>query len=412
MSTPNGFAHIVGANFVTVMIGTTTHCVRPDNHPNYQAIREAVRKHDWDSVEQLINVSQAVNTFGKGNVVVVNGQVYYNNQPLHNSIVTRIVNMMNEGFSADPLIKFLENLMENPSSSAVNELYEFLEKNSLPITEDGHFLAYKKVRNDYLDFYTGRVDHSIGAKPAMNRNQVDDNRNNTCSYGLHFCSLEYLPSYHGGQGRVVIVKINPRDVVSIPTDYNYSKGRACTYEVVAEHEYDERTEAFTRSVHASDAGPYHQGQDLDDYDIGFNDGYSDRMQDNDYAEDAFADNPDDKTNIAYINGYRDGWQQADEDLASDKESLDSDHDYDDTEDTEEYSSVETNMSAAVWDDPVVEDAETAVFNTGQYAGTEDAASGRAYGTTVNGYSIQVSPTAYWRGYATGWNAVKTAKKNR
>ena len=32
----------------------------------------------------------------------------------------------------------------------------------------------------------------------------------------------------------MIVKINPRDVVSIPTDYNNAKGRACRYEVIGE----------------------------------------------------------------------------------------------------------------------------------------------------------------------------------
>ena len=33
---------------------------------------------------------------------------------------------------------------------------------------------------------------------------------------------------------MVILKINPRDVVSIPTDYNNTKGRTCRYEVVGE----------------------------------------------------------------------------------------------------------------------------------------------------------------------------------
>ena len=32
----------------------------------------------------------------------------------------------------------------------------------------------------------------------------------------------------------MILKINPADVVSIPTDYNASKGRACRYEVIGE----------------------------------------------------------------------------------------------------------------------------------------------------------------------------------
>jgi hypothetical protein len=66
----------------------------------------------------------------------------------------------------------------------------------------------------------------------MARNKVDDNQNNTCSQGLHFCSEGYLK--HFGGARTVIVKINPRDVVSIPNDYNQTKGRACRYEVIGE----------------------------------------------------------------------------------------------------------------------------------------------------------------------------------
>ena len=48
----------------------------------------------------------------------------------------------------------------------------------------------------------------------------------------------------------MILKINPRDVVSIPTDYNNSKGRTCRYEVIGEHNVEDRheTEAFDRPV--------------------------------------------------------------------------------------------------------------------------------------------------------------------
>ena len=66
----------------------------------------------------------------------------------------------------------------------------------------------------------------------MPRNQVNDDKNQTCSEGLHFCSQEYLGSFGGD--RVMILKINPKDVVSIPSDYNRSKGRACRYEIIAE----------------------------------------------------------------------------------------------------------------------------------------------------------------------------------
>jgi hypothetical protein len=45
----------------------------------------------------------------------------------------------------------------------------------------------------------------------------------------------------------VILKINPRDVVSIPSDYNNSKGRACRYEIAGELGVDPDT-AFTAAV--------------------------------------------------------------------------------------------------------------------------------------------------------------------
>jgi hypothetical protein len=124
--------------------------------------------------------------------------------------------------------------MSNPSKRAVDELYGFLEKGNLPITADGCFLAYKKVRNDYLDIHSGTMDNSVGKVLEMERNEVDDNANNTCSTGLHFCSLDYLSHFGGADSRTVVVKINPRDVVSIPADYHATKGRTCRYEVIDE----------------------------------------------------------------------------------------------------------------------------------------------------------------------------------
>jgi len=79
----------------------------------------------------------------------------------------------------------------------------------------------------------------------MTRNEVNDDKNQTCSAGLHFCSQDYLN--HFGGSRIMILKINPRDVVSIPTDYKNSKGRCCRYEVIGELGVDPE-EAFTAPV--------------------------------------------------------------------------------------------------------------------------------------------------------------------
>ena len=151
---------------------------------------------------------------------------------MRNSLTDKMLEMLEEGFDLAPMSKFLNNLMQNPSMRAVNELYGFLEKGNLPITPDGCFLAYKAVRANFKDIHSGTMDNSVGRVVEMPRNAVDDNKDRTCSYGLHFCSVEYLQSFARSDSNVVILKINPRDVVSIPSDYNDTKGRACKYEVI------------------------------------------------------------------------------------------------------------------------------------------------------------------------------------
>jgi hypothetical protein len=89
------------------------------------------------------------------------------------------------------------------------------------------------------------MNNSVGQVVEMERNTVDDDKDRTCSSGLHFCSQSYLA--HFGGERTVIVKINPRDVVSIPSDYNDAKGRACRYEVIGELGVNPE-EAFTAPV--------------------------------------------------------------------------------------------------------------------------------------------------------------------
>jgi hypothetical protein len=133
------------------------------------------------------------------------------------------------------LLNFLEKLMENPSRRAVNELYGFLQANDIEIAEDGDFLAWKKVREDYLDIHSGTIDNSPGANPRVARNMVDEDSNQTCSYGLHVCSKSYLPHFgNSTDSRIVQVKVNPKDVVAVPADYNNAKMRTAGYHVIGD----------------------------------------------------------------------------------------------------------------------------------------------------------------------------------
>ncbi len=242
------YPYIIQGSQVTVVINSKPHVVSK-SHPMYQRVVDAIKANDWETVDSIIDPKKVVLDYGNGNISVQGDTMYWKGEEFHNSLATRMIRMLQDGFDVTPMVNFMENLMQNPSKRAVTELYGFLEKNSLPITPDGSFLAYKKIRQDYKDVHSGTMDNSVGKVVEMERNKVDDDQNRTCSTGLHFCSRDYL-NHFGGE-RIVIVKINPRDVVAIPNDYNDSKGRACRYEVVDEIDKDKADEAFAKSVQAA-----------------------------------------------------------------------------------------------------------------------------------------------------------------
>lgn len=245
------YPFIIQGNNLTVVIDGTPHTIS-NTHVTFEKVKEAIKAGDWVKVKDIIEPKKVVLNYGRGNVSIQGETLYWKNKPWHNAMATRMIQMLQDGFPIDPMVKFMENLMENPSNRSVQELYGFLEKNNLPITPDGCFLAYKKVRSDYKDVHSGTFDNSPGKVVEMPRNEVDDVASRTCSHGLHFCSKEYLAHFNGERIVIVIVKINPRDVVSIPTDYNESKGRCSRYEVVSELGVS-IDDAFVKPVQ-SDAG--------------------------------------------------------------------------------------------------------------------------------------------------------------
>ncbi len=201
-------------------------------HINYTKLLDALKSQDWDAIPGLLTVKEMFKTLSYGDVTFDGETLMYKNKVMEGALASRLMKMFTEGFPIDHLMKFIDRLNKNPSYRAIQELYGFLEANSLPITDDGCFLAYKRIRADWTDCHSGTMDNSIGTVVEMPRNEVDDNRDNTCSNGLHFCGYTYLRSFGGA--RVVVLKIDPADVVSIPSDYNNQKGRACRYTVVEE----------------------------------------------------------------------------------------------------------------------------------------------------------------------------------
>jgi hypothetical protein len=271
----------VSKDAITLIFSDDTVAIDKSN-PRFNDILQLCKEGKYADAAALSTIKQQVNqAFDGTGVEVVGGEVLYNGSPLHNVLCERILDILREGLEATGLVKFLENLMKNPSYTAVQELYLFLEANKIPITEDGHFLAWKKIRNDWKDIYSGSVDYSIGAKPTMPRNQVDENRHQTCSRGLHVAGWDYLPHFGSSNthsDRVIIVKVNPADVVAVPSDYNNAKMRVATMEVLREYK-DRQVEAdeFSHSVVSSNGEALYTQDDLDE---AFNEGYDTAYEDN------------------------------------------------------------------------------------------------------------------------------------
>jgi hypothetical protein len=177
--------------------------------------------------------------------IVENGNLTYHHFEIKGALMNKILALKKAGLSTAPFVLFCQRLLLNPSNSAVLELFDFLSYRALPITEDGFFLAYKGVNNTYFSVngnvktvvLEGEVDagghilNSIGAKISIERNCVTDDRNNDCGPGLHAGSLDYAKGW--GQ-RVIVIKIDPKDAVSVPLGDRCQKLRCCAYEVIAD----------------------------------------------------------------------------------------------------------------------------------------------------------------------------------
>lgn len=224
----------------------------PRNAINFNRINQLVKsiaslgsdeEQFLDSFTQNLRDALDIPTFiarvSAGRVAISDDAVMFDGMPVHGVIADRLIQLLRSGHDVRPLALFLERLMKNPTQTARDEMYLWLESGNLPLTADGCFLAFKKVKRDYSSGHPGPDGkpffNRIGSSPSMKREEVDPNRDATCSRGLHFCSWQYLPNFGvGGESRVVICKIAPEDVVAIPSDYNNSKGRAWTYHIIGE----------------------------------------------------------------------------------------------------------------------------------------------------------------------------------
>jgi hypothetical protein len=207
------------------------------DHPSIGMVKQAIRDKDFEKAAQLMNPERAVRIWINGaedpDFVVEDMIVTYRGKPYSAEISEKVLRMIRENLDASPLLAFLRRLQANPSATAQREALLFCDANKFFIDEEGYIIAFKGVREDYFDKHSGTILNTVGNIVEMPRNEVDDRREMTCSFGLHFASYEFAKDFGS---RTMMLRVDPADIVSIPNDYHNQKGRCCKYEVVGELE--------------------------------------------------------------------------------------------------------------------------------------------------------------------------------
>lgn len=182
---------------------------------------------------KTVNITEIeIEDFSKGQITIKDETLRWRGEVVNNKkLIDFIAHYKKAGADITFIEKFMEKLYSNPDQKARDDIFNFIV-NRCGILADGDFVAYKRVLINYKDCHTGTIDNSIGKTVSMDRKLCDSDPKKTCSTGLHVCTKGYLGHFYGD--RVILCKVNPRDVVAIPTDYNAMKMRCCKYKVIGE----------------------------------------------------------------------------------------------------------------------------------------------------------------------------------
>lgn len=220
-------------------------------HPSYDALVQHVKVGDAEAFIETLSVGNKIQDWSEGNFSFRDGYLYYgDNEQIATQPTERIISMIKSGWDHMPMLRYLDNLYANVSQRAVQESYDWAMHKGLPITEDGHMIGYKGVavydgadikdklnrtltKGDLVDKYTGKsFRNNPGDTNYMPRRQVCDDHTRGCDSGLHIGTYEYACGWAGGGGSVVLVRFNPSDIVSVPSDCSFQKIRVSMYTVL------------------------------------------------------------------------------------------------------------------------------------------------------------------------------------
>lgn len=253
---------------VTVFAGSD-HQVAGKDHPQFKAILDALQNppsageleaHNqriWQMFDVTIPIRGKFEHVSE-RVTVAHGQVFFDGDRMSGDLADHLVRFYGEQDNFMPLVNFMEKVQQNPSKHSVEHLYRWLKNRSFGIDADGDIIGYKGVNRDGKNYVSvnsgraqvngevkeGRIPTAPGTTVEMPRSEVTFDPRNGCSTGLHVGTYGYAR----GWGNVTLrVKVNPRDVVSVPTDSGDAKMRVCRYKVLSEVQIEDTKMLFVPS---------------------------------------------------------------------------------------------------------------------------------------------------------------------
>lgn len=224
-------------------------------HPNFKHIvaeikrfREAgmnpIPETEQAGFRNLFDATYAVaELFELTDRVVLRGdKLFFDGKQIDGVLVDHVLNGVRQGLPKEaylPYVRFWENVQANPDPHSREHLLRWLMAESFTINTDGFIVGYKGVRDDLKSktagpgvvngvSCNGNLDNSPGNVIEVVRSYVTFDPRQTCSQGLHVGTWGYASTFGP---KVVEVWVDPKDVVSVPSDCNGSKMRVCRYEV-------------------------------------------------------------------------------------------------------------------------------------------------------------------------------------
>ena len=230
-------ATIVTDTSVTAYIGNKAYTVNSQDAA-YKKVIEAIKKGRAGDIPSILDKATTIQKQSSGKITVKNGQVYYGGEVLDNYLAQKIVEFIEKGLPFKSLVKFTEKVMQNKDKRLHESLYKFMELEGLPINENGCVLAYKSLKPNMTDHYSGKVKHKVGATIRWGQRKNESPLKDVdfgveCSNrGYHIGIYQYASNF-GGHGSVLcLVEIDPRHIISTPSISTQGKIRVSQYKVL------------------------------------------------------------------------------------------------------------------------------------------------------------------------------------